>query len=197
MLGHQQRLWKRMQRGDPVALDEMLRLYYAPIYAYLRRLCRCPETAWDLTQETFAKALKALPSQNGSSNFKAWIYRIAGNVWRDSIRRADPAVTQNDEWWADQPSPNRLHALDLAEREQSELLWSAVERLDAEKRETIYLHYCQGLSLRETAQVLGVAIPTVKYRLRESIKSLREMVQDVRPNLHAPILSAEKEDCKS
>lgn len=196
MFGHQHRLWKRMRRGDQAALDEMLHLYYAPIYAYLRRLCRCPDAAWDLTQETFAKVLKALPSQNGSSSFKAWLYRIASNVWRDSVRRANPVVTQSEEWWAVQPSPARPHALDLAEREQTELLWQAVERLDAEKRETIYLHYCQGLSLRETAEALGIAIPTVKYRLRESIKSLREMLQDVRPDRCLPMLSTPKEDYK-
>lgn len=191
--GHQQRLWKRMKKGDPKALDEMLQLYYAPIYAYLRRLSHCPEGAKDLTQETFIRVLKALPSQDSSDSFKAWIYRIARNVWLNSRRTKDPIVAQSDEWWANQPSPARPHPLEIADRELALHLWQAVERLDMEKRDTIYLHYYQGLSLRETAQVLSIATATVKYRLREAIKSLRRDLQCVQPYCENTIILTDRE----
>ncbi len=50
-------------------------------------------------------------------------------------------------------------------------------RLDEDKKQTVHLHYYQGLSLRETAKVLSVATSTVKYRLREVLKSLKVEVR--------------------
>lgn len=193
MFAYQQRLWKRMKRGDPAALDEMLRLYYQQIYAYLCRLSHSPEEAQDMTQETFAKAIKALPSQDCSDSFKAWLYRIARNVWLNARRGKISTVNQSEEWWASQPSPTPPHSLGIADRQQAELLWKTVDRLDDEKRNTIYLRFYQNLSIRETAQVLGVAPATVKYRLREAIKTLRDSLQCAQPHPPNPIVIQEKE----
>jgi RNA polymerase sigma factor (sigma-70 family) len=48
-----------------------------------------------------------------------------------------------------------------------------VDELDDEKKQTVHLHYYQNLPLSETAEVLGVAVSTVKYRLREALAFLR------------------------
>jgi RNA polymerase sigma factor (sigma-70 family) len=55
-------------------------------------------------------------------------------------------------------------------------LYKAVEQLDDGKKHVVHLHYYQGLSLRQTAKVLNISISTVKYRLREVIKTLREQL---------------------
>jgi len=55
-------------------------------------------------------------------------------------------------------------------------LYQAVEQLDEDKKHVVHLHYYQGLSLRETAKVLGIATSTVKYRLREVFKILRTKI---------------------
>ena len=60
-----------------------------------------------------------------------------------------------------------------AHQELAERLYLAVECLEEDRRQLIHLHYFQGLSLKETAQVLGVATSTVKYRLREVMNTLR------------------------
>jgi DNA-directed RNA polymerase specialized sigma24 family protein len=48
-----------------------------------------------------------------------------------------------------------------------------VERLEPERKEAVHLHYYQGLSIKDTADVLEVATSTVKYRLREALNILR------------------------
>ena len=53
------------------------------------------------------------------------------------------------------------------EKNEAQRLYRAVEQLDGPKKQVVHLHYYQGLSLRETAEVLDVATSTVKYRLRE------------------------------
>ena len=57
------------------------------------------------------------------------------------------------------------------------MVWKSVERLDEVRRDAVHLHFYQGLSIRETAQVQNVAASTVKYRLREAIKTLRGNLQ--------------------
>ena len=60
-----------------------------------------------------------------------------------------------------------------AERELAHQLYRWVDELDEEKKQTVHLHYYQNLTLNETAEVLGVAASTIKYRLREALAFLR------------------------
>jgi RNA polymerase sigma-70 factor (ECF subfamily) len=51
-----------------------------------------------------------------------------------------------------------------------------VDQLDEDRRHVVHLHYYQGLSIRQTAEVLNVATSTVKYRLREVLRILRTRI---------------------
>ena len=55
-------------------------------------------------------------------------------------------------------------------------LFTAVDRLEPDLRDTIHLHYYQDLTLQETADALGVATSTVKYRLRQALGELQKTV---------------------
>ena len=61
----------------------------------------------------------------------------------------------------------------MARRDLAARLFRLVEELHPDLRDTIHLHYYQGLSLKETAEVLNIATSTVKYRLREALEILR------------------------
>jgi RNA polymerase sigma-70 factor (ECF subfamily) len=74
-------------------------------------------------------------------------------------------------WWHE--SIARLESQEEGDRQLAASLYEAVEGLEEEKRLVVHLHYYQGLSLRETSQVLGIAPSTVKYRLREVMRALR------------------------
>ena len=49
-----------------------------------------------------------------------------------------------------------------------------MDALDADVRATVHLHYYQGLTLQETADALGIATSTVKYRLRQALADLQK-----------------------
>ena len=87
-------------------------------------------------------------------------------------------MRRSDEWWetcvADGPSPYE----DAAERDLAGRLHAMVARLDEDRREVVHLHYYQGLSLKETAEVLGIATSTVKYRLRGALDELQTIQAD-------------------
>ena len=168
------KLLKRARKSDTNAASQLLTVYYEDIYSYLRRLCGSRADAEDLTQQTFLKVWSSLDRFKGRSRFSTWLHRIAYNCYIDWQRR-DPGNVQSntDQWWRERTDRNPGPVEGLAQRQLSRQLYEAVDRLDEDKKQTVHLHYYQGLSLRETAKVLGVATSTVKYRLREVLRILR------------------------
>jgi RNA polymerase sigma-70 factor (ECF subfamily) len=167
-------LCKRACSADKSAAFELLKIYYADIYSYLRRLCGSAADAEDLTQQTFLKVWSSLDSFKGRSRFSTWLYRIAHNTYVDFQRRnAGNNRDRSYQWWAECIDENPGPFANVAERQLARRLYETVDQLDEDKRSIVHLHYYQGLSIRETAKVLGIATSTVKYRLREVLKILR------------------------
>ena len=164
-------------RADKNAACELLEIYYADIYSYLRRLCGSVADAEDLTQQTFLKVWSSLGSFAGRSKFSTWLHRIAHNTYVDWQREnAGGTKDRCEQWWAECIDKNPSPLANVAERQFAQCLYEAVDRLDEDRKQVVHLHYYQGLSIRETARVLGIATSTVKYRLREVLKILRVKV---------------------
>lgn len=172
MTGQSEQLCEQAKAGDLAAAGELVALHYQKIFAFFRRWCANDADAEDLTQKTFAKVWAALPSYQGRASFSTWIHGIGYHVYVDWRRKGNRLDSQTDAWWetcvADGPSPFE----NAAERELAAQLHAMVARLDEGKREVVHLHYYQGLSIKETAEVLDIATSTVKYRLREALDQL-------------------------
>jgi RNA polymerase sigma-70 factor (ECF subfamily) len=177
MDSHIKKLCKRAQRGDKDAACELLQIYYADIYSYLRRLCGSRADAEDLTQQTFLKGWSSLGSFRFRSKFSTWLYRIAQNTFIDWQRKnTGSAQVRPEQWWRECIDSNPGPFANVSEHQFAEGLYKIVDQLDDDKKHVVHLHYYQGLSIRETAKVLNVATSTVKYRLREVIKVLKTKV---------------------
>jgi RNA polymerase sigma-70 factor (ECF subfamily) len=176
-------LSRRASAGDLDAASQLVAATYQRIYAYLRRICGCEETASDLTQQTFASVWRSLPSFDGRANFTTWLHRIAHNVYVDWRRKGNRLYAQSDDWWetcvADGASPFE----NAADRDGVRLLYATVEQLEEDQRVVVHLHYYQGLTLQETADALDIATSTVKYRLRNALDSLKSRLAE--PKLRA------------
>ena len=173
-------LCDRAGAGDLSAASELVSLFYERIFAYFRRLCGSDDDAADLTQKTFFKVWISLASFRRRSSFSTWLHGIAHHVYVDWRRTNRPADSQTDEWWeacaADGPSPFD----DVAERDMAHRLFALVDRLEEGIKEVVHLHYYQDLSLSETAEALGIATSTVKYRLRDALDSLRPRTNETK-----------------
>lgn len=165
-------LCARAKQGDQAAAFVLIEAHYRPVYQYLRRLCGSRPDAEDLTQDTFVKVWSSLASYRSSFRFSTWIHTIAYHVYIDWRREQKTADRPSNAWWHE--SIARLDPQEEeGDKQLAEGLYEAVECLDEEKRLVVHLHYYQGLSLRETSEVLGIASSTVKYRLREVMRTLR------------------------
>jgi len=178
MSDHAEILCHRAKAGDISAASELVGLFYERVFAYFRRLCGHDDDAADLTQKTFFKLWTSLASYQQRSSFSTWLHGIAHHVYLDWRRTNKPVDSRSEEWWetraAEGPSPFE----DAAERDTAHRLFALVDRLEDRAREAVHLHYYQGLSLQETAEALGIATSTVKYRLREALEFLRTQTKE-------------------
>jgi RNA polymerase sigma factor (sigma-70 family) len=173
----------RAKSGDYSAASELIRQTYAGIFNYFKRLCGSDEDAADLTQRTFVKVWQSLAGFSRRSSVKTWIHSIAHNVYVDWRRQPVRSQLETQKWWDSCISQNPTPLETTIEKEGARRVCAALERLDHEQRETVHLHYFQNLSINETAQVLGVATSTVKYRLRNALEQLQSRLSE--PKIHA------------
>jgi len=178
MSDHVDQLCRAAQGGDMAAACELLNSFYEKVFAYFLRLCGREEDAADLTQKTFAKVWTSLGSYRGRSTFSTWVHGVARHVYVDWRRRKELTSPADDRWWDLQPDSQASPFESTAEREIAEQLYALVEKLDEDAREAVHLHYYQELTLEQTAEVLGVAESTVKYRLRRAVDFLKRHVSE-------------------
>jgi RNA polymerase sigma-70 factor (ECF subfamily) len=173
-------------RGDTAAASQLIELFYERIYAFLRRLAGNDADAADLTQRTFGRVWQALPTFAGRSSVGSWIHGIAHHVyvdWRRANHRTEP---RSDEWWAACPALDVAPDESVARNDLAAALYVSVDRLDADLRDTVHLHYYQDLTLQETADAQGVATSTVKYRLRQALAELQKKLAQERTTTKSP-----------
>lgn len=160
-------------RTDAVRLIERC---YARVFAFLRRLTANEADAADLTQRTFGRVWQALPTFAGRSSASSWIHGIAYHVYVDWRRLERPTESRPADWWlacpAQDPQPDDI----VSQTDLAEAVYASVDRLQPDLRETVHLHYYQGLTLQETADAMGVASSTVKYRLRLALGELQKQL---------------------
>ena len=174
-------LCQKAKTGNRAAAIELVDLHYERIYAWLRRLTGNEQDAADLTQKTFIRAWGALRRFEGRSSFSTWLHGIGHHVYLDWRRQPKPTDHATDAWWencaSEEPSPSDM----VSERELVSQVYALVDTLEEDARQTVHLHYYQGLSIAETAETLGVATGTVKYRLRQAIDLVRRRLREPKP----------------
>lgn len=177
------------QKGDMRAYDELIIRHRGKIYAMIHHMIRNEADAWDLSQEVFIKAWKALPNFESRSRFSTWLYRIAHNALYDLVRKqkTQSAGELNDEILnrdlidsSAKTVPAAIDAPDeaLSHSELRQKIESSLAKLSAEHREAILLKDAQGLSYKEIADVMQCTIGTVMSRLFYARQKLQILLKD-------------------
>lgn len=147
-------------RGDRQALDEFIGATHKDVWRLLAHLSS-PDTADDLTQETFLRVLGALPRFAARSSARTWILSLAHRTWVDSIRhdRARPlkSATEYEDAQATTPTSNSW-----SEWVDARLL---IDELPEERREALILTQVLGFSYEEAAKIAGVRVGTIRSRV--------------------------------
>jgi RNA polymerase sigma-70 factor (ECF subfamily) len=166
-------LFERLVAGDLRAFDRLYDRFERPLFGFIRSQIGDAQEAEDLLHEAFMAVLRERGSRHEIRSFKAWLFQVARNLCLNRVRsrkragRAIDAVARAAEDAA--PAPEQ----ELARHQQVALLRGAIERLPAPLAE-LYRLRAGGMSYDEVAEILGVPVGTVKSRMHEMVRRLRE-----------------------
>ena len=172
-------------KGDNSAFDVLLSRYQQKLYSYILFLVHNEDTANDLFQETFVKAIVTI--QQGryveSGKFSSWLTRIAHNLIIDKYRQDKNAnLISNDNDECDIFNNAALSDITVEMKIIKEQSLADVERLVKElpavQQEVVYMRFYQNLSFKEIAEATGVSINTALGRMRYGLINLRRMVEE-------------------
>lgn len=159
-------------KADLRAFTPLYTAYHALIFRFIHRRTNNRDLSADLTQQSFLKALMALPKyESRGLPFRAWLYRIALNELRMHWRKKKETVM--DLSWAE-VQELRAEVGVLEADEDLQRLAKCLSRLPAEKARLIELRYIDGLSFIEVGQVLGIAEDAAKMRVHRVLGTLRQ-----------------------
>ncbi|MCP3997362.1 MAG: sigma-70 family RNA polymerase sigma factor, partial [bacterium] len=166
--------------GAPEAYRELVHRYQRPVLSLIHRMLGDPIEAEDLAQEVFIKAFRHLERFDPGRKLSSWLFKIAHNTTIDRLRRKQPEIvsleagSDGDEGtWEVLAVPEEQAPDRLAERSETAAgVAAALDRLRPQYREVLLLRFQHGLSYQEIADVLELAMGTVKIHLHRARKQL-------------------------
>lgn len=154
-------LVQEARAGSSAAMECLAARYRMRLYGFSLMMLRSAEDAEDVAQEALVRAFGGLSGYRGGS-FRAWLFRIAGNLCRDRHRRdyarSRPAPPEELEASGGAADPTEQTLLRTA-------LTAALDRLPPHYRAVVVLHYMEELTVPEVGAALGRSAPTVRMQL--------------------------------
>lgn len=166
------KLIRECQKGNKEAFNELITFYYPYVYKFLLKLTGNPALAEDLLQDTFIKLIKNIDKYqiSGKASFSTYLITIAKNNYLDYIKKENKIFEELD---VNMVSTSSLEE-DYLLIEDYNLLLKEINKLPPGEREAIKLKYLEGYTLKEIAAIEKVESKTIKSRLYEGRKKLKE-----------------------
>ncbi|MHC4740969.1 MAG: RNA polymerase sigma factor [Planctomycetota bacterium] len=153
------------QAGSSRAMEMLVSRWQKRLWQHAHRLTGDTEAAWDITQQSWLAIIKGLRKLHDPASFKPWAYRITTNKSADWIKRKQRQRQVAIE-----------EVQDCQSRAESDTgLKELLEKLDIRKRAVLSLYYFEQLSIAEIGSALKIPAGTVKSRLSNARKELKEL----------------------
>jgi RNA polymerase sigma-70 factor (ECF subfamily) len=164
---------ERAAGGDVAAFDEVLRPRLPRMFRMALAITRSDADARDAVQEASVNAWREVPRLRSRDKFDSWLDQILVNACRSLMRRTKRV---------------RVREIDLSEGEhatgpatdsvsETDLIRRAFERLDADVRALLVLHYVEERPLAEIGRITGSPLGTVKWRLHNARRALEKALE--------------------
>jgi RNA polymerase sigma-70 factor (ECF subfamily) len=181
-------LVRGFKEGDLDAFTELVRRHHRSLVNFFYRQQWDRHKAEDLAQEVFLRLYKALPSYEPTARFTTYLYRMARNLWIDTVRAASvrPKVvslerplsaTSDTEAGELMPVVAPEPGDAVSQIEAVEEVRRAVMALPDEYRVVVLLAEFHQMRYEEIAVVLDIPVGTVKSRMHHAIGKLKELVR--------------------
>ena len=171
-------LVRRAGEGDTAAFEALVRPRVDRLFRTAWGIVGNEADARDATQEAFLSAWRNLPRLRDPDRFDAWLGRVLLNACRMALRRRgrvreisfDALIEGGHDPIAEWPRADRAAEVDAIN--------GAFERLGADDRAFLVLHYVDDLPVAEIARLLDKPVGTVKWRLHNARKALHRALKE-------------------
>ena len=170
-------LIRRIAGGDQLAMQTLFVRHRVALYRWLLRLVGDEALAEDLLSDVFLDVWRQAAKFEARSSVSTWLLAIARyKTLSARRRRIDAELDEEVPVIIADPADNP--ELVLQKKNQTELVRHSLARLSPEHGEVIDLVYYHGKSVREVAEIVGVAAATVKTRMFYARKKLAELFEE-------------------
>ena len=167
----------RARSGDQEAFHVIFNRYGRPVLSFINNLVHNRDLAEDLAQETFVRAHKNLGGLRDEVKISTWLFGIARNVVRESVRQA----RRNDKKVGlDEPESLRIESKGvlpegaMLDRELTDTIQNALLELDEDKRLVFSLKIFHEKSYEEISEITGFTIAKLKTDLHRARIEMRK-----------------------
>ena len=158
-------------------IEEIYKQYSNTVYKYLFCLTGKEDIAEELTQETFAIAVKEIKKFKGECKISVWLCQIAKHLWYKEVKKSKTHK--------DIPIENLTEELEVIEttedivckKEVKLKLFKDIQKLDVQSRDVVYLHMIGNLNFIEIGEILGKTANWARvtfYRAKQKIREVNE-----------------------
>lgn len=157
--------------GNNEAMSEIFQRYQKPMFNFFLKLTGNYTESDDFLQEVFYKIIQSRDSYRAGSNFRAWIYTIAKNLYRDHLRthRMHVHLDEVEDTLTDNSSTDET----LLWSEEQKLIHKALKRLPENKQQVLVLSRFQQLKYEEISEIMNISISSVKVTVFRALKELK------------------------
>jgi RNA polymerase sigma-70 factor (ECF subfamily) len=172
-------LVSRACRGDHDAFRMIFERYSRPVLSFIYDQIGDRDAAEELAQETFVRAYRSLKSLREETKLSTWLFGIAKNVARESIRskvRDRHNVDLDDDQVLDLSDRSPVPVNQLLDKEFNQVVQRSLAKLDDDKRMVFTLKVLHQRSYEEIAEITGFSIPKLKTDLHRARAEMRQRV---------------------
>ncbi len=169
----------RACQGDQEAFRLIFERYSRPLISFIYDQVGNREVAEELTQETFVRAYRSLHTLRTETKLSTWLFGIAKNVARESLRarmRDDRHVDLEDKLVLNLSDRGPVPVKQLLNKELNEVIQNSLALLDDDKRLVFTLKVFQQCSYEEIAEITGFSIPKLKTDLHRARMEMRRRI---------------------
>ena len=170
----------RVCQGDQEAFRLIFERYSRPVMGFIYDLVSDSELAEELAQETFVRAFRGMKGMNPETKLSTWLFGIAKNVARESLRsrvRANKQLGLEDESVMDLSDDQPVPVDRLLTKELNELIRRALAALDEDKRLVFTLKVFHQCSYEEIAEITGFSLAKLKTDLHRARAEMRKRIR--------------------
>ena len=162
-------------RGDRAAFRQLFDRYQPLLQRVLVRDLDRPEEARDLVQQTFLQLHRARADYRSSKPLRPWLMTIALNLKRQYFRHRSRRPQETSELSEEMAAAGSVEPTAVAEAAR---LRDALRQLSETQRDAIVLHWYEGFTFTEIAQIVGAKPSAVKVRAHRGYERLRQLLGD-------------------